>query len=202
MPPPTYSPCLQDTDRQAARAAELQAIVQADQDDRKDPNQMNEAVASRDLLRRTRVAEIFAEGCFKTSNDYSAAALVFQHGDTADHVFQTFVWSKKAIELGDRSQMHLMADGIDRYLVRTGQKQLFATQAGINWPVTEKTCWCLEPVELSFPDSKREEYVRKNLQEAFEWVASVNAGKPGCSIPTYCNHSLKPSPEGTVPGFW
>ena len=56
-----------------------------------------------DLIRRKRVGEIFGEGCFKTAKDYSAASLIFQHGDTPDHYYQA-LWANRAVELGDISQ--------------------------------------------------------------------------------------------------
>ncbi len=114
----SHMPCQADKARLEIRSKELTAIVQADQDDRKNWERKTEGemieIAKRDVVRRKRVGEIFGEGCFSKSSDYYAAALVYQHGDTPDHFFQTFVWSKRAVELGDPSQKRLMALGIDR----------------------------------------------------------------------------------------
>lgn len=198
-----YLQCMNDPARQQQRSEELQALVDADQADRQgSPDSIDwSKVAPRDLQRRIRVAEIFAEGCFKTAKDYAAAAMVYQHGDAPDHFYQTFIWSKKAVDLGDVSQRWLMAAGLDRYLVRIGQKQLFATQGGKDSP-TAGACWCLEPVEESFPEDRRIEYGKRTLKEALAWIDSLNAEKPSCSKSQYCNHLLKASPIGTVPGFW
>ena len=196
-----FKTCDQDPQRQQARAIELQSIVKADQDDRSGPyNSIDwSKVLPRDESRRKRVGEIFGEGCFKTSADYSAAALVYQHGNTSDHFFQTFLWAKKAVELGDQSQKWLMAAGIDRYLVNTGHKQLFATQAAI--PTGEK-CWCLNTVESSFPEDKRVDYAHRGLADSMAWVQSLNKDRPDCAAAEFCDLTVSDSPSGTVPGFW
>lgn len=195
--------CLEDKPRQEYRSQELAKIVAADQEDRKDwdkktADEMRE-VQKRDTKRRKRIGEIFGEGCFSKAEDYAAAALVYQHGNTPDHFYQTFIWSKRAVDLGDENQKRLMALGIDRYLVNIGQKQLFASQA--NKPnFKADTCWCFEPIESSFPDSLRKEISGKNLAEQVEWLKQLNDGKM-CEK-TECQKDLKPSPRGTIPGFW
>jgi len=178
------------------RSKELQEIVKADQDDRqKIP--LSQDVISRDIARRMRVGEIFGEGCFKSAADFSAAALVYQHGSVSDHFFQTFIWSKRAVELGDVSQKVLMAWGLDRYLVNLGKKQLFASQ----FYQFNGGCWCLQPVEESFPDKKRIEYTKHPLADSFKGVDRMNKGTK-CPAATECSTPLSASPAGTVPGFW
>ena len=156
-------------------------------------------VARRDVVRRQRIGEIFGEGCFSKAEDYAAAALVYQHGDVPDHFYQTFLWSKRAVELGDENQKRMMALGIDRYLVNIGQKQLFGSQATLP-DFKPETCWCLQKIEQSFPDKRRKEIAGKSLSEAFLWLKELNQGKTCQSLE--CAAELKPSPKGTVPGFW
>lgn len=195
--------CQQDTVRLAERSIELQQIVKADQDDRTDwqnktPDQIME-VLKRDETRRKRVGEIFGEGCFSKTSDYAAAALVFQHGNTPDHFFQTFIWSKRGVELGDVKQGRMMALGIDRYLINIGHKQLFGGQAS-RPGFTEETCWCLSQVERSFSDERRKKEIGRTLSDAFEWIKELNKGK-NCPN-TECSGVLKSSSQGIVPGFW
>lgn len=194
----TFKQCPDDPERQALRSQELQTLVKADQDDRIDPIDWVR-VLPRDEARRKRIGEIFGEGCFKTAEDYAAAALVYQHGNIPDHFFQTFLWAKKAVELGDSSQKRLMAMGVDRYLVNIGHKQLFATQAS---KPTMNDCWCLEEVEKSFPEKTRVELAQKSLAEMFQWVDSLNKDQSSCKPAKFCAKQLKDSPRGTVPGFW
>lgn len=201
---PIFISCPNDPLRQTLRSNELQAIVSEDQKDRMQPVDLEKIdwakVLPRDESRRKRIGEIFGEGCFKEAKDYAAAALVYQHGVIPDHYFQTFLWAKKAVELGDPSQKWLMAAGIDRYLVNTGHKQLFATQAA-KIDMNDE-CYCLEEVEKSFPEKIMVSYTKKTLKDALEWVDSLNHSLANCKPTPVCKKNLKSSPAGTVPGFW
>ncbi len=195
--------CQEDKPRLELRSKELQTLVKADQDDRDDfqsksSDDMNEVI-KRDESRRKRVGEIFGEGCFSKPEDYAAAALVYQHGNTPDHFFQTYIWSKRAVDLGDPTQRRMMALGLDRYLVNIGQKQLFGSQA-IKPDFKPDTCWCLQQVETSFPDKLRKLYAGKTYTEALDWLKELNAGK--ICPNKECSAQIKPSPKSSVPGFW
>ncbi|MBK7963579.1 MAG: hypothetical protein IPK04_21710 [Bdellovibrionales bacterium] len=194
----TFKQCPDDPERQALRSQELRTLVKEDQDDRTDPIDWIR-VLPRDEARRKRIGEIFGEGCFKTVEDYAAAALVYQHGNIPDHFFQTYLWAKKAVELGDSSQKRLMAMGIDRYLVNIGHKQLFATQA--SKPSTSD-CWCLEEVEKGFPEKRRLELAQKSLAEMLQWVDLLNKDQASCNPAKFCAKQFKDSPRGILPGFW
>lgn len=196
-----YISCQEDSARLQARSRELQEIEIADQADRvnfqtMNPEQMME-MSRWDEVRRKRVGEIFGEGCFSKAQDFSAAAMVFQHGNIPEHFFQTFLWAKRAVELGDAKRKRLMALGIDRYLVNIGHKQLFGSQANKSH---SEICYCMQQVEKSFPDTLRKDYAEKTLTESYEFIKELNQGK---SCPnSECKEVLKPSPKGTVPGFW
>ena len=205
----TYIPCSSDPARQAARSAELQKIEAADQADRKmfeAPKSISSSkllkMGQRDVLRRQRVGEIFGEGCFRVAADYAAAALVYQHGDMPDHSFQAFVWAKRAVDLGDNSQRSLVGLAIDRYLVKTRHKALFGSESHPSDTGDLKSCYCMAPVEASFPDSLRMMYIGRTLQEALDYTLRdhINAGK-NCPN-TFCDEELTASPQGTVPGLW
>src|SRR5262245_18012013 len=90
-----FKSCQEDHTRQAQRSQELRRLAKEDQDDRQGPYDAIDwpKVLVRDENRRKRVGEIFAEGCFQTAADYSAAALIYQHGNVPDHFFQAFLWS-------------------------------------------------------------------------------------------------------------
>lgn len=199
----TYIPCLTDSDRYQTRSTELQFIKKEDQDDRvnfeKKTSREILDMGARDVVRRKRIGEIFGEGCFKSANDFSAAALVYQHGDIPDHFMQAFIWSKRAIELGDPKQKSLMALALDRYLVNTGRSQLFGSQA-TKTDMSSVGCWCLQTTEPSFPDSLRVEYTKRSIGESIAWVQSMNQGKD-CPK-AECPQRLKPTPKGSIPGFW
>lgn len=69
-------------------------------------------------------------------------------------------------------------------------------------PKGEK-CWCLGQVEGAFPDFLRIEYKNKTYQQELDWVDTINQSQ-GLSCPSAkeCSTELRPSPSGTVPGFW
>lgn len=199
-------PCFKNPACVESGSKELQALVKADQEvrfalikkgwDKFTENDLKE-FSYQDTVRRKRVAEIFAEGCFSKAQDYAAAALVFQHGVTPDHFFQTFVWSKRAIELGDPSQTQLMAMSIDRYLVNTKRKQLFGSQA---MKPTGGNCWCLYPVEQSFSDSSRKQYLNKTQSQQIEWLHSLNKDQQCKEVE--CKMVLVSPKPGDAPGIW
>jgi hypothetical protein len=192
---------------QNEKSAELLKIAQEDQADRSGPvdsidwNKVN----PRDILRRVRVAEIFAKGCFKNASDYASAALVFQHGNTADHYYQAFLWANEAVKQGDESQRSLTAAALDRYLVKIGQKQLFGTQFSKGPAELSKGAagrWCIQLTEPSFPESRRIEYIKLSLKEYIPRVLKGIGSTQSPHETKDCDLPLKASPKGTVPGFW
>ncbi|MFA5137647.1 MAG: hypothetical protein WC728_00325 [Elusimicrobiota bacterium] len=183
------------------RSAELASIYDADQADRADFTKMTLAamlkMSRRDERRIRRVAEIFAEGCLKTGKDYYHAAMVFQHGRSPDHFLQTYLWSSQAVALGDDRGNWLRAAGVDRYLMNTGRKQLYATQAQGMGPGTD-TCYCLWPLEETATDEDRKAIGARTLEEQWAWIDGMNKGKD-CGR-KFCPREAKPTPKGSLPG--
>lgn len=195
--------CLQDSKIQAARSKELAQLLMQDQKERTYFNpkmsvQQIKKMVANDLVRRKRVGEIMAEGCFKTAADYTAASLIYQHGDVPMHYYLAFFWANQAVALGDAEQKKLVAMTIDRYLVSIGKKQIFATQY-----TAEKmdACVCLEPVERSFPDSMRIAYLGKKLADQYHDLVKINEQHKNCPV-AECKMNLSPTPKGTIAGFW
>ncbi|MCE3237035.1 MAG: Uncharacterized protein K0R24_16 [Gammaproteobacteria bacterium] len=199
-----YQTCLNNPTIQHERSDELKRLLEADQKEREEMSPVNPKefipIAKNDLLRRKRVGEILGEGCFKTPRDYLSAALIYQHGNVPDHYMQAFIWAKKALDLGDPNAKSLMAVALDRYLVSVGKKQLYGTQAFL-LSDSPALCYCLQQVELSFPDYRRKKECGRSLKESFEWLASLNANNTNCPN-TYCNRDLTEVPKGSIIGFW
>lgn len=202
-----FHSCQQDPSRLEQRSKEIQRIVKADQVERQnqeemwdqsfaDPSLASE-LQSRDTLRRMRVAQIFAEGCFSRAEDYAAAALVFQHGDVPEHYFQAFIWAKRGMELGDAQSKPLVALTIDRYLVNTKRKQLFGSQAV---KPQGEDCWCLYPAETLFPDALRVAYTGKTMQAQRDWLSGLNRGKTCPRVE--CDMAFESPRIGDAPGIW
>lgn len=206
-PPFGFIPCESEPKIQAERSKELQQLLSQDQSDYRaeldkhperplDIKKMIQ-MAVNDLKRRKRVGEILAEGCFKSASDYSAAAMIYQHGNAPDHFFQAFIWALKAVTLGDSTAKELVALTVDRYLIKSGHKQIFGNQLE---KIENRTCLCMAPVEESFPDSKRSEYLGRDLADQIAHLKE-KTGNNLCR-PLYCPVDLKPSPAGTLIGFW
>jgi hypothetical protein len=202
------SPC-SDPKVQSERSLELQAIQVQDQADRecyKDlssgarPDQATlEKMAENDLTRRIQVGKIFGEGCLKSAADYKAAFIVYQHGNTSDQFFQAFIWASEAFKLGDISAKSDIAMSIDRYLVSTGHKELFGTQATQS---ENGGCWCIQAIEDSFSQALRDDY-RGGLNADYTGLKYLKVLNKNKNCPaSYCDTKLLPSPRGTVLGFW
>jgi hypothetical protein len=197
----TFKTCFEDLEKQTQRSNELQDIVKADQADRQIPGSQIDwsKVSVADELRAKRVAEIFAEGCFKSAKDYAAAALVFQHGTVPDHYYQAYLWSRKALDLGDQTQKLMVANAIDRYLMSLGFKQIFGAQSFRNGP---NNCHCLGPTELKFSDQKRVKICGISLNERIKTLKESNHGNSNCAQVLFCDKDLKSPPKGMFPGIW
>lgn len=195
-----FRTCLDDSAHQARRSQELKQLEEQDQADRKGPFESIdwEKVRPRDLERRIRVAAIFAEGCINSAADHGYAALIYQHGDSPGHFYQAFIWANKAVQLGDDSKRWLTAAALDRYLVKSGQKQLFGTQFGMNAAKN----WCLEPLEKSFPEARRFEYLKMNLRESIAIFLNFYSSPLTPEDVQNCSTQLIDTPLGSVPGFW
>lgn len=192
--------CAEDEARRAARSAEIQRIVDDDQRARKGPMPQTPAewapIEEADRRRRMRVGEIFGEGCMTTAKDFANAALVYQHGDRPEHYLQAFFWASRAVALGDPSQKDMMALAIDRYLINTGKRQLFGSQASRPYG---SACFCMAPVEASFPDEERVKW-SKPLAARKAWIGELNGSATCPEIE--CSMPLEPTPRGSVPGLW
>jgi hypothetical protein len=199
------SPACEGKDYEVA-SAELSRIHDEDQEDRSDfpwsETEIRE-VLERDEARRVAVAKIFAEGCLKSADDYLRASVVFQHGVVPDHYFQAYIWASRAFDSGRIEAGTMIGNGVDRYLMHLGQKQLFGGQAQMvtEGPEARSGCFCLWPVEPSFPDSIRDKYHFKTRAEIQAWLESLNQGKAGCSSGT-CQVEAKPVHRGSIPGLW
>jgi hypothetical protein len=194
----TYRPCGDDAAKHMQRSAELKSIAAADQADREN-NVLKPGALERDRLRRMRVGEIFGEGCMLNADDFYSGAIVYQHGDRPEHFFQTYVWANRAVELGKDDARIWIALGIDRYLVNSGKKQLFATQ--FNKPdLKPETCWCLEQTEAAFSDKRRKAITGRGYSDSLSYLNELNKGLKCKS--KQCDKPLANNPAGSLPGVW
>lgn len=193
--------CLNDETIQKKRSKELQHLLSKDLSDRNKPyDQLNwTQISKNDLIHRKAVGEIFAEGCIRSPQDYAAAAIIFNHGDTADHAYQAYLWSQSALSADPKNMNYITASSIDNYMTRKGYKQLFGLMTAFS---TGHGCQCLYQIESTFPDSLRVKYTGRTLKQLIEVHHKKNT-KPECKdVPLYCKAPLEPPPKGHFKDIW
>lgn len=181
----------------------LENLRQADQRDR----QARKITVEQDRIRRAEVAKLFAEGCFRTARDYHNAAIIFQHGETPDHFYQTFIWAQKAVDKGDESATWLIPRAIDRYMLNSGYKQLFGTNIVTvssyrpNATQEEQKEFCLWPTAKGVGMMTRNRLNAPDVKDRIKRVHELNA-QNGISTAGMCKVEVPDPPRGLFPGVW
>ncbi|MEM9837823.1 MAG: hypothetical protein AAF830_01575 [Pseudomonadota bacterium] len=192
-------------ERHEVASARLQKLRDADQDDRR--GAIDASLTERDNARREEVAALFAEGCLITGRDHHNAALIFQHGKVPEHYYQAYRWAQRAVALGDTDAEWLISRAIDRFLLNSGYKQLFGSNAFSTAPRVgdgfgPPTPWCLEPVVKEFTDAQREAQGFPTLQERIDRIAQMNESDGREVGEPFCDKDLADPPKGVFPGIW
>ncbi len=150
---------------------ELEAICEADQQDRK--GDISPGLVERDRARRKRVEELVAAKALHTKEDYFHAALVFQHGEELADYWQAHELAKKASKLGHRSGRWLAAAALDRWLMVQGKSQKYGTQYR-----SDSGRWELWQVDPNTTDAERAEWNVPPIAKALERTAEMNRTNP------------------------
>ena len=108
--------------------AEMDAIYKEDQRVRTVAKVHWEIVNKTDAERREQTRRLLASGSLHTGKDFEEAAVVFQHGDTAEDYLLAHTLAVVAVSKGDATAVWITAATLDRYLWKVGQKQVFGTQ--------------------------------------------------------------------------
>ncbi len=123
----TLKHCPDEPERQALRSQELRRLVKEDL--MTGPTPSTGCVFFQEMKPGARESERSLVRVALKLLKTTLLLPLFTNTEHSRSFFQTFIWAKKAVELGDPSQKRLMAMSIDRYLINIGHKQLFATQA-------------------------------------------------------------------------
>lgn len=114
---------------------EMAAIMAADQAVRQDVAAILAGgpeillrIYAEDALRREQVKALLDAGALRTGTDFYAAALVYQHGDTAQDYLMAHTLAVAALGEGSTESPWLAAATLDRYLQKIGQPQIYGTQ--------------------------------------------------------------------------
>lgn len=157
----------------AALDAELSALYEADQAERRDPNADWEAVSKNDAARRQQVEAIVAAGRARQATDYVHAAMIFQHGDDVPAILKARDWAMKAVQLDpdDDHARWLVAASTDRALMYAGRPQRYGTQYTRDAATGR---WVLWEVDPAVTDAERLEWAVPTLAEARAKAVELN----------------------------
>jgi hypothetical protein len=112
--------------------AELEALCEADQAERQHHPDYGTAeywqLRARDAQRRERVRGLMAENALTTAEDSFHAALIFQHGESIEEIWQAHTLALSAAGSGFAPARWLAAAALDRWLMYQGRPQKFGTQ--------------------------------------------------------------------------
>jgi hypothetical protein len=116
----------------AAVSAELEALAEADQADRRALSAGTldwPAVSAADAARRARVEALAGALRLQTGADRYHAALVLQHGDRPYDYYRAYLWSRAAVEeYGYGPARWLVPRAYDRWQQSIGRPQVYGTQ--------------------------------------------------------------------------
>jgi hypothetical protein len=78
--------------------------------------------------RRAEISTLLADGKITTGEDFSDAALIFQHGQTPDDFLFAHILAVEALIRGGSADKWIAAATLDRYLQAVNRPQVFGTQ--------------------------------------------------------------------------
>lgn len=141
-----------------------------------DRNSIDWSVLSvRDAARRAEARQLLAAGQIRTSAEYVAAALIFQHGEGSEDIRLAHAMATVANNLDpqNRGAISLLGVTWDRLLMRLNRPQWYATQF-----VKQGELWVLYEVdEAAATDEERKRLGGRTLAEANAFVNSLNSPK-------------------------
>ena len=137
-----------------ASNTEMEAIYKEDQRLRTVERVDWEMVNKTDAERREQTRRLLASESLHTGKDFEEAAVVFQHGDTAEDYLLAHTLAIVAVSKGDATAVFIAGATLDRYLWKVGQKQVFGTQ----YSGDAKHEWTQEPYDRGLvSDAVREQ---------------------------------------------
>ena len=178
-------------------SAHLEALREADQADRREG--FGPHVAERDRERLS-VAKAYVEaGCLETGRDHHNVALLHQHGREPDDYRDAWFHAVRAVELGDADAAWLIPRAIDRYFMRLGYKQLYATNSrGERREEGEGFVMCLWPSAEAVTEAEREALGVRTIEAQLARIAEANGEEEG----RICGTDAQDPPRGVFDGYW
>lgn len=157
--------------------AELQALFEADQMERQPHPAYGTAayqlLRTHDAMRRERVGALLAAGAFTAAEDWYHAALIFQHGEKLDEIWQAHALALRAVEADYAPARWLAAAALDRWLMYQGRRQRYGTQF-----VPDGTRYWLWEVDPATTDAERAAWDVPALAEQVERAEEMSLTEP------------------------
>jgi hypothetical protein len=138
--------------------------------------------------RRAEVRKLLEEAKITSGEDFSDAALIFQHGQTPEDFLFAHVLAVEALIRGGSADKWLAAATLDRYLQALNQPQIFGTQysgdkASGNTPKPQVDPHVIniqrtqQPYDAKLlPDSVREDFCVPDVSQQEKNLAIFNTG--------------------------
>lgn len=112
--------------------AEMTAIFDADQADRRATEIDWSVVGPADEKRRARTEELLNSGALQSGEDFYHAAFILQHGAAADDCLKAHLLAMVAIARGKPGATWIASATLDRYLQTIGKPQVLGTQFSLS----------------------------------------------------------------------
>lgn len=150
---------------------ELGVLYKADQTDRTSEDIDWSVVSVNDSLREARIYELLDSNKVQTANDYSNAAMIFQHGRDSVAYGMAVKLMRKAIKLDSTKNKWLLAAAIDRELMSRNKPQIYGTQY-ITSPDGDMKLYKIDTTIIS--DEERIEYGVETLAQQIQKAIYMN----------------------------
>lgn len=152
---------------------ELQRLFDADQNARRDPDMSWDEIDALDEANRAEVLAMLARGEIKTGLDYFQAAVIMQHGESAEDIRLAHSFATLSSQLGYDRATWMQAASWDRLLMYFEQPQWYGTQFTID---DDGQGHLYEVQEGAVTDEQRAEWRVPSLSESKERARQRNEG--------------------------
>ena len=138
--------------------------------------------------RRAEIRKLLEEGKITSGEDFSDAALIFQHGQTSEDFLFAHVLAVEALIRGGSADKWIAAATLDRYLQAVNRPQVFGTQYPADKDARNTPKPQVDPRVLNvqrtqqpydaklLPDSVRQDFCVPNVSQQEKNLAIFNTG--------------------------
>lgn len=164
--------CSDKIQEEKIMTASINELYLSDQQDRMN-DEINKwsIISKRDELRRKRVIQLMASNSILSAEDYTKAAMIYQHGIDSSDYLKAVEFMTTAIKLDSSINNYLFAAATDRYLLSIGRPQIYGTQI-----IQEgNDAWEMKNYDTTaVSDAEKKRMVVRSLSEQYEYVNKLN----------------------------